>query len=243
MNHVAVILISPDQQAGHRAEHGDELHQRIEVEGIVRHVQGRGGQQQERRHPYVPALDLQVRAAPAVQADGEHQRGRDDGAAAHVDQRHFQAAEEDGTHPQLVAQHQVEDVLQDGESATHGRAADDAVDEKGNLLPTGQDQQRDGLHRLFHHRIDEVGHRLRKNHPRELEQPEADQRGGHAAEHQQEQAFHADERETVQHVHHDDVDDDGKEGGDEGHYRSLRDIMNSLPWRPPGKSAGANRWP
>ena len=34
-----------------------------------------------------------------------------------------------------------------------------------------------------------------------------------------------------------------KEGGDEGHYRSLRENMISLPWRPPGKSAGANRWP
>ena len=156
-----------------------------------------------------------------------------------MDEGYLKAPEQDGAHAHRVSQQQVEEILQDGETAAYRRAANHAVDEKDHLLVTGQVQQRNAFHQLLHHRIYIIGHPFRDKRARKTEQAEAGQGRYHSAQHQQEQTLDADKREAVQHIHHKDVDDDGKEGGYERHYRSLRESMISLPCTP----LGANRWP
>ena len=242
VDHVTVVLIHPDQQAAQRAEHHHELQQGVGVEIVVQNVQDGGHEKEEKRHGNVTFFDRQPCMAAFQQAYREHQGHGHDGAAAHVDQGHFQAAEQGGADSQ-VAHQQVQDVLQDGKTAAHGRSANDAVNEEGNLFATGQPPQGEGFHRLFHDGIKGVGNPFRYKRIGEPEQPETGRCGQQACSYQQHQVPDAHQGEIVERVHDKNVEDYRKEGNGERHYRSFKEIINSLPWRPPGKPSGANRWP
>ena len=160
-----------------------------------------------------------------------------------MDQCHFQATEQDGTHTHPVAQQQIEYILQDGETATHGGTANHTVNKEGDMFLPRQIKQRDGLHSLFKNRIDIIRHTLRQEQPRHLEKAEASQSSQHTAQHKRQQPLHADQREIVQEINYGNVEDNGKQCGDELHQRSFSETIISLLWRPPGKPSGANRWP
>ena len=242
VDHVAVVLVSPDQQSGQSGQDEYELQHGIEMEGVMKNVKHRGDDQQENGHQSVVALDGQIAFATLSKTDGEHQTGSHDGAAAHVDQSHLKAAEQHGPNTQRLAEHQIENVLQDGEATSHRRTADYAVDEEHYLLPAGQQEQRNSLHNLFQQGIEKVRHRHRDECVQQPEQTEADQCRTHACSHQQQKPLHAQQREGVQLIHYKNVDSYREKGSNERHYRSLREIINSLLWRPLTKPSGANRW-
>ena len=90
------------------------------------------------------------------QSDCHHQHHCQDGAATHVDERHFKPTEQDGTKSQGFAKEEIEQILQDGEPTSDGGTTNDAVDEKHHLLATSHPKERDGLDPLFHNGIDIV---------------------------------------------------------------------------------------
>ena len=140
------------------------------VSSIYVHQQGRC--HEECGHGNIFLLHLQPGAVPLDEPDGKHESGGDNGAAAHVDKRHFQAPEQGGAHGKRLSHNQVEYILQDGESASHGRPADDTVNEKGHFLAAGKIHERNSLHQLLHERVQKNRHALRDHLSRKLEKAE-----------------------------------------------------------------------
>ena len=96
-----------------------------------------------------------------------------------MDKGHLQTSEKNGAKTHSIAPQQVEDVFEDGKSATDGCTADDAVDEEHDFLAAGQPKKRDAFDNLFYDGVDGIRLTFGNNLTRQLEQGKTGQRCQH----------------------------------------------------------------